>query len=145
MGSTCSARLRQLAESIGDGNLTATVVVDQAYAQDQHETMHYRHPHGGGPKFLEKALFENHQGYYRHLARHVLDGDRPLHESMLRVGRDLVFDSAKITPVGPNGPFLARSHELTITDDGQRVHHDEPQQRRLTEDELEAINRGDGR
>lgn len=145
MASTCSARLRELAEHIGDGELTASVVVDQAYAQDQHETMHYRHPHGGGPKYLERALFDGHRGYYSDLADVIHDEAHPLVDAMRSVGRDLVFDSAAITPVGPNGPFLARSHALTITDQGAEVYHDEPQQRRLTEEELEAINRTDGR
>lgn len=35
---------------------TAAIVYDSVYARWIHEHMHFKHPHGGEPKFLETAM-----------------------------------------------------------------------------------------
>lgn len=40
------------------GPKTVAIVYDSVYARWVHEHLHFRHPHGGGPKFLETALHE---------------------------------------------------------------------------------------
>lgn len=32
------------------------IIFDEPYAAKQHEAQHFDHPHGGGPKFLEKNI-----------------------------------------------------------------------------------------
>lgn len=51
-------RLEQLIHAVGDGDIEARCVVDQPYAQDQHENMEYRHPRGGRARFLGGPLVE---------------------------------------------------------------------------------------
>ena len=36
--------------------LRVRVFYDEPYAVKQHEALHYKHPRGGGPKFLERAV-----------------------------------------------------------------------------------------
>lgn len=38
------------------GNATIAIVYSSVYAHWIHEHLHFRHPHGGGAKFLEKAM-----------------------------------------------------------------------------------------
>ena len=52
-------RTQYLMDQVGDGDLTAGCLVDQPYAQDQHETLHYNHPRGGRARYLGGPLFEN--------------------------------------------------------------------------------------
>jgi selenocysteine lyase/cysteine desulfurase len=54
MTSTFDARIRHLSEAVGEGQLVMGCLVNQEYAQDQHETGRYRHKSGrdhylGGP------------------------------------------------------------------------------------------------
>lgn len=41
----------------------AKVGFSEPYAMEQHENMQYRHPRGGGPKYLENPLKENTEKY----------------------------------------------------------------------------------
>ncbi|MEJ7790181.1 MAG: hypothetical protein WKF29_09900 [Thermoleophilaceae bacterium] len=49
-----------LAESgrveMSEDGLSASVIFDAPYAAKQHEALHFKHPHGGQPKYLENAL-----------------------------------------------------------------------------------------
>lgn len=47
--------LRESGHLERDGTLVQ-IVFDVPYAAKQHEDLRLRHPHGGGPKFLESAL-----------------------------------------------------------------------------------------
>ena len=48
------------------------------YAQYQHEHMEFRHPRGGGPKYLEKPLMDHYRDYLDDYAKTLLhDGGRP--------------------------------------------------------------------
>lgn len=39
-----------------DGSIK--IIVDTEYAAKQHEALHFEHPRGGGPKYLERAVTE---------------------------------------------------------------------------------------
>jgi hypothetical protein len=41
------------------GRVVAYITYDTDYAVKQHESLHLRHPRGGGPHFLENALLEH--------------------------------------------------------------------------------------
>ena len=134
MSGTVSKNLRRLNDHIGHGKLKATVKIDQVYAADQHESLHYRHPRGGRAKYLEGPLFENHRDYYGDLADAVLDINGPdLTDHMLLVGRQLIIDSAENTPVEFGD--LAQSGELSIYEGSALVMYDPPAQERLSEGE----------
>jgi hypothetical protein len=57
----------------GTGWLRGSVEIDQVYAHYQHERLDLHHPRGGGPKYLERPLFENYPRYLRMVAAGVLD------------------------------------------------------------------------
>lgn len=40
------------------GGRSVRIEFDTPYAAKQHEALHYRHPHGGEAKYLEKSLLE---------------------------------------------------------------------------------------
>lgn len=135
MTSNCSDRLRHLNEHIGHGKLKAKVKIDQVYAADQHESLHYKHPRGGRAKYLEGPLFENHRDYYGDLADAVLDPGGPsLTSRMLGVGRDLVVDAATNTPFEFGD--LMQSGELSVYEGSALRLYDPPMQERLTDSEL---------
>jgi hypothetical protein len=50
-----------------------------AYAIVQHEDMGFAHPRGGGPKFLERALFSNTAAIVRHVDKSVREGGGHIH------------------------------------------------------------------
>lgn len=69
--------------------IKATVTVNQPYAQDQHETMHYRHPRGGQAKYLELPMFEGFRGWLQEFADGLLDEGADTEQGWGKVGRHL--------------------------------------------------------
>ena len=47
---TFQQRMEALSQAVGDGKLTGRVVVDQRYAEVQHQNTSYKHPRGGKPE-----------------------------------------------------------------------------------------------
>lgn len=74
MAGDFAARMDELMDSVGDGVLEGSVIVDQVYAKYQHERMDLRHPNGGQAKYLSGPLLEHHRAYVARLARNVLHG-----------------------------------------------------------------------
>lgn len=129
-----SQGMRILNDHIGKGKLKARVVIDQIYAKDQHESLHYKHPRGGGAKFLERALFEGAPGHYQDLADHLLDPEGPsMVDTMQSVGRDLVRGAAERSPRLFGA--LAQSGELRVLEGTRIVRRDAPDRARLSESE----------
>lgn len=54
------------------GNNTIAIEYDSVYARWQHEHLWFRHPHGGGAKFLEKAMAEKGKNAIEAAARSLL-------------------------------------------------------------------------
>lgn len=134
MVSNCSKRLRFLNDHVGHGKLKAKIKVDQVYAADQHESLHYKHPRGGRAKYLEGPLFENHRDYFNDLADAVLDPTGPsMTARMLRVGREVRNDTSENTPVEFGD--LARSGDVSVYEGSSLVMYDPPSQERLTDAE----------
>jgi hypothetical protein len=118
MAGDFGARMDELIESVGDGELTASVVVDQVYAKYQHERMDLRHPQGGQAKYLS-----------------VLHGS--LQNAMEFVAEDLaakqVFDKAprEFQDLRQSGHPRVLNGEMIVYDRPPIVH-------RLTAEELKA-------
>lgn len=56
----------------GGHDLVGTVVVDQAYAQIQHERLDFNHPRGGQAKYLEEPFLAQYRKFLLSVSRSVL-------------------------------------------------------------------------
>lgn len=65
-------RTMHLDREVGDGEIVAGCLVDQPYAQRQHETMSYQHPRGGRAKYLGGPLLEQAFDTVEEIARNVI-------------------------------------------------------------------------
>ena len=59
MVSTFFQRIDSLSDSVGTGHIVAGCTVNQPYAQNQHQSVWFRHPHGGRALYLGGPLYEN--------------------------------------------------------------------------------------
>lgn len=132
--------VKELDELVGRGKLTGKLVVDQIYAKYQHERLDLRHPRGGSARFLAGPLFTNHRSYLERLAKAALTGE--LERAMLDCVESLNGSMSAAAPINHNN--LRRSGSPRVTSEGQLVAYREPQQRRLTEQELKALRRRGG-
>lgn len=137
--------IQQLIQRTTGPTVKATVTVDQPYAQDQHETLYYRHPRGGRAKFLEGPLFENHRQWIQRFADRLLNAR--LDASRLwgdECGVPLKNAVAKNAPVEFGD--LKQSAGLVVREGSSVVRDEPPAQVRLTEAELDAKDymRADG-
>lgn len=129
--------IQDLIERTGGPAVKSRVLVNQPYAQDQHETLFYRHAGGGQAKYLEEPLFANtprrlQKFADRLLMRGRLEADRTWHE---HVGEPLIADVRKLAPrlFGD----LAESAAVTTYVGGRVAHKTLPVRRRLTQRELD--------
>lgn len=129
--------IQQLINRTAGGRIKATVTVDQPYAQDQHETLYYRHPRGGRAKYLEAPLFENHRTWMQNFANRLLRARKDATELWAEeCGVPLKNAVAKNAPVEFGD--LKMSAGLVVREGSSVVRSDPPAQSRLTEAELDA-------
>jgi len=130
-------RIRELADRVGRGKITGSVIFDQAYAQAQSENLSYRHAPGKQAKYLTQPLYERADRYMQRLADNLLDGE--LGRAMADNMDDLAAASSEIAPLDL-GPLHDSAHP-TVVDDGRTVYDKAPKQPRLTAEELRATHR----
>lgn len=95
-------RTLYLQSQVGHGDITAGCTVDQPYAQDQHETMHYKHPRGGRARYLGGPLLENNFENMEYIARHVITPTgSDLEDAMIEIAETMAYDY-----VGEEAPVL---------------------------------------
>lgn len=133
-GDTFGQRLDELERIVGKRDLTGKVIVDQVYAQYQHEGLDLRHPEGGQAKYLEEPLHKRANRYGSRLAGGVLDGQ--LEARMIDNMEDLSAQVFEHAPV-EFGDLKASGHPV-VTSDGHTVYDRPPAIHRLTEAELRA-------
>lgn len=75
MASTFNERIQLLKQQVGGGHITAHCVVDQAYAQNQHQTVTFVHRHGGRAFYLGAPMIENVVGDMENIARKCITTD----------------------------------------------------------------------
>ena len=139
MTGTFGARMAELRARThaGDGWLKGSVEISQVYAHRQHEDLTLRHPRGGGPKYLERPLFENFPHYLRMVAGGVLDDGGEL--AMARAMEDL-SDAAEQAAPWEFGDLIHSGHPQVRH--GRRDVYDRPPKRhRLTHAELAQKSR----
>jgi hypothetical protein len=133
------ARIDQLMERVGTGELVGMVQVDQIYAQAQHEHLDWNHPRGGQALYLQAPLMEKHAEYMQKIADGILD-DGGKHAM-----EECVEDLAEEGGVATHAPILyanlRASGHPTVSEDGVTIYDRPPRQHRLTEEELRAIYR----
>lgn len=146
--STFEERLSELAGIVGNGELAGFVEYDQPYAQNQHETLGFKHLQGGQAKFLETVIQSEHQRYLERIAKDVLvDGGK---KGMIDAMEDLAQRSSQLAPVGPvtrgrsqpKHPGLLRDSAHPIVKDGASTIFDRPGAPRQSGNEVTS---GDGR
>jgi hypothetical protein len=122
------------------GKLQGKVIVDQVYAQNQHENLSFRHP-GGGPKFLTKALFQDYNKTMQSLANNFPEGDQ---NAAMAQGMERV-----VKGVHKNAPHefndLRNSGAPSVKERGRFTYQRPPAVRRLTKSQLKAKDRARGR
>lgn len=132
--------VRKLQETVGTGKLRGVLRVDQVYAKYQHERLDLHHPRGGGPKFLQRPLYERYRAWMQALADSVLDGR--VEETMARCMEAFNSAMSSAAPVDFNN--LRRSGNPRVYSNGRLVYNRSAQQRRLSERELRTLRRGRG-
>ena len=139
MKGTFGKRLNVLESLIGRGSLTGKLIVDQVYAQNQHESLWFRHPRGGKAKYLEEPLFTHHGSYLNGIASTLLDaGPTP---GMIKAMEALSLQVEENAPVLHG--YLKQSGHPIVIDDGVEVYNRPPQMHRLSDAEIRA-QVGDG-
>lgn len=142
MAGTFRDRIRELKGIVGEGDLVGSVEVNQAYAQNQHESVWFKHQHGGQALFLHTPLMEGFDSWYQKIADRVLEPGGAKSEMVNAVG-DLNDRMRELAPK-EGGNYLGRSGKETVTDDGEEVHSKGPEVPRLSAAELEALGDVEG-
>ena len=139
MTGTAVARLTGLRERThsGTGLLRGSVTIDQVYAHYQHERLDLRHPRGGGPKYLERPLFENFAHYYAAIAHSYLDDGGEV--AMARAMEDLSDEAEKAAPWEFGD--LIHSGSPKVERGMRTVYERPPKRHRLTKAELQQKSR----
>jgi hypothetical protein len=136
MSGNFGERMSELSRIVGSGDLVGSVVVDQVYAQRQHEDLNLNHPQGGQAKYLSQPLMDSRDDYLKRVARTVLEdgGTGGMRSAM----EDLAGEGG----VAKRAPLLwgdlRRSGHPSVTSDGSTVYDRAPLARRLSEEELRA-------
>lgn len=136
MAKRASDGIRELMDMTTGPTVKATVVVDQPYAQDQHETLFYRHPRGGQAKYLETPLFMNHKQWIQDFANGLLRRGSDAASGWGGVGRSLRDSVAKFAPMEFGD--LRQSAALTVTEGSRMIINEPAKQDRLSDAEIDA-------
>lgn len=129
-------RLRYLEEQVGDGRITAGCLVDQEYAQNQHENLSFNHTVGHA-HYLGGPLMENAFNIVDGMARAVIteEGSR-IQDEMQDIAEDMAHWVETNAPRDPDiGDVLANSGSPYVVDNGIEIYRRPPiAPRRLGDD-----------
>lgn len=130
-------RMRELSLLVGPGPLQALVGFDEPYAHRQHEDLRFKHIHGGGPKFLEKALFENIPVTMEIIAK---NGFLDLPRGVAVAGEYVATEARRNAPKRPEAGNLEHSDYVTVMDRGVPVYHRPSSRPYLSKEDIKRIN-----
>lgn len=132
-----SQGIRELIDRTCGPDVVASIVVDQVYAQLQHEALEFRHPRGGMAKYLEVPIKSEHPVWFQDFAEHLLLKQGTAERRWaVHVGRPAKKVVAKFAPVEFGD--LRRSGALRVTAGGVVVLEEPADQPRLSDAELEG-------
>jgi hypothetical protein len=105
--STFRDRIEELRAEVGEGHIKARCVVDQAYAQNQHQTLDFVHTRGGRALYMYAPLMENWVDIFLGIARKTITTNgSDISSAMIEVAERMsqfVFDNAPVgTELDPN-------------------------------------------
>lgn len=128
-------RIQHLANEVGAGDITAGCVVDQVYAQNQHQNRRFRHTNGRAG-FLGDPMMANATKLMFGIARSVItDGGSRLRPEMIKVAETFADYVLKNAPRDPDiGDVLANSGSPWVKDGGSYIYRRPPVQPREAED-----------
>lgn len=128
-------RIDQLSDEVGTERIIAGCLVDQIYAQNQHQNMSFRHTKGRS-HYLGGPLLENRTVLMEKIARSILDvNGSHLKRAMIQTAEDMAGYVLKNAPRDPDiGDVLANSGSPWVTDNGIEVYRRPPVQPREHED-----------
>jgi hypothetical protein len=132
---------RKVLDQVGEGNLIGYLTIDQVYAKYQHEREDLSHPRGGGARYLGETFQARYGLYLRKVAKAFLSGDPE--RAMADAMENLSTAAARATPTQYGN--LRRSGHPQVYSNGRRVYDRAPLCRRMSEQELRAQRRHQGR
>ena len=130
MAGDFQAKMAQIQADVGFGTLTGSVIVDQVYAQNQHESTWFKHPRGGSAKYLILAFREQQYNVLMKLSLNL----RGLIDAMMSGMETTIRSQVAKTPVLYGN--LKASGSPSVLDNGARVRYRPAAQRRLSDAEL---------
>ena len=124
--------LEHLIQAIGDGDIVAQLDVDQPYAQNQHQTDGFQHPHGGRAHYLGGPLKDQSSELVRIMADSLITktGSNII-EGMIRVSEKMngmVEDNAPILD-----HILRYSGHPSVIDNDKVIYDRPPKEARRTD------------
>lgn len=126
-GGDFDERIDFLSREVGYGPLVAGCLVDQPYAQNQHENVSFKHERGVS-HYLGDPLFANAFNFVDGLARAAIgpEGSR-IKEEMRDIAEDMAGFVEKYAPKDPDiGDALANSGSPYVTDAGREIYRRPP-------------------
>jgi len=127
--------MRLLQSRVGQGPLRMQVTVDQIYAEAQEETP-YRHPRGGGPRYMRRTLDEEAPKILREGAGQLFQPFGLRRAFAAGAGRFITTGLGRHAPVRYGN--LRRSGRARVYDNGAMTFSRGPAKRRLSKTELNA-------
>jgi hypothetical protein len=125
----------ELSRQVGTGRVTAGCIVDQIYAQNQHQNLRFRHTNGRS-HYLGGPLLENSSYLMMRIAGSIIDeGGSHLKREMINVAETLAGYVLRNAPRDPDlGDVLANSGSPYVMDEGILIYKRPPIQPREHED-----------
>lgn len=125
--------LQKLIDEVGHGDLQSKLIVDQAYAQAQHEELTWKHPHGGRAKYLEAPLMENSDELLQIMADHLIGlTGSDIKDGMIKVAEKMSTFVEDNAPKDIGVHELARSGHPMVYDDGVVIYDRAPKVPRVS-------------
>ena len=133
------ARITDLMDAVGSGNLEGRVEFDQVYAHYQHEGLDFKHPQGGEAEYLRKPALANVNSSMRKIAERAITAEgSDIEGAMIDVTEDLAKEASRRAPI-EFGPLRGSDHP-TVLSDGEVIYDRPPETPRLSEEEPKRLH-----
>lgn len=136
MAGTFRLRIRDLVHKVGKGRLVGRVEFDQVYAHYQEVNGSFKHPRGGQAHYLGATLLSEQEGSFGAIAKELLSNGPD--EGMIDAVERLADRAQSRAPWEKSN--LKHSAHPTVTDDGELIYDREPEQERLSDEELHELD-----
>lgn len=137
MSGTFSDGLDRFEREFGKGKIIGHVVVDQAYAQNQHQSAWFKHPDGGKAFFLRDPLFGRNARHMQMIAdKAITSTGSDLSSGVMDAMEDLSTKGVYEEAPWEFADLRASGHPFVTDDGGQVIHNRLPHIGRLSREEL---------